>query len=71
MIRVLEVAEGGNRAVVNTAGLYRVVLEPSGKIIAELVDAEVAEDMCQSVLNCNRNGAKRARAISYADVLRQ
>lgn len=63
MIRILDILPG-NRAVVSTADLFRVVIEPGAEIMAELFDEQEASE-CVDLFNAMNRG-RQARAVDYA-----
>jgi hypothetical protein len=68
-IKILELLPG-NRAIISTRGLRRVVIEPRGKVIGECKTIPVADAMAGSF---NRCGVSKSRAVAvpYPDILEE
>lgn len=68
MVNVLEILPG-ERAIVSTAGLFRVAIEPGHEVAAELYDAQEAAEFCDTY---NETFAgRRAVAYDYAALAQQ
>jgi hypothetical protein len=68
MIRLIELLSTGT-AIVLTSELYRVILEPRGSIIGELLEIHEAEALRDTVKACS-DGTQHAVIQAYADAFK-
>lgn len=68
MIKVLQIS-GDGTALVSTVGLFRVVIQPSTRVVRELCEQSSAEVFVASFNSSNRSS--RAEAIDYAEVFQR
>ena len=63
MLKVIEILPDGS-ALVSTEGLFRILIQPEGRIAGELLDADEAQSFLDGYNNCRGN--RRAEAVTYA-----
>ncbi len=63
MLRVLGITKAGN-AIVDTEGLYRVIIHPGEEIVEELLNAEEAAGYADAYNGCVTG--RRAEVIGYS-----
>ncbi len=67
MLKVTEILPDG-KAVVDTAGLYRIVMQPSGKVLDEFCTDFEAESFIEGFNNVGGDGELTAVAVPYVPV---
>jgi hypothetical protein len=70
MINVIAVCCDGT-AVVKTHGLKRVLMQPAGVPIGELLEEHEARAIQKTVKRCNPGGGRFAEVIDYAEAFQR